>query len=199
MATFLDIGLAQHFSVVFTVLLVFVLVFALLEKTKILGDNKGLNSIVALCLAVMTLFLPGVVAVIAHMAPWFVLILMFLIMLLTLLMAMGTKWEQIAKYASADFQVAHWFVLIILIIVFVGALSTVYGETLLPYSGGKVIQDNESSPQGVLGEDGTVTDTGDFNKNVGRVIVHPKVLGLLLVLMIGALAVKLLTGRVISK
>ena len=56
MATFLDIGLAQHFSVVFTILLVFVIVFAVLEKSKILGGNKGLHSLIALSLAMLMLF-----------------------------------------------------------------------------------------------------------------------------------------------
>ena len=63
MATFLDIGLAQHFSVIFPVLFVFVIVFALLEKSKILGDNKGLHSLIALCLAIMLLFVPGLAKV----------------------------------------------------------------------------------------------------------------------------------------
>jgi hypothetical protein len=195
MATFLDVGLTQHFSVIFPILLVFVLVFALLEKTKLLGENKGLNSIVALCLAIMMLFIPGVVDVIAHIAPWFVLILFFLIMLLILLMAMGTKWETITKYASGEFDIAHWIILILLIIVFLGALGVVYGNTLLPYSGGKVVLDNASDPSGVIGEEGTVTDTGDFNANVGRVIFHPKVLGFLLIMMIGALSIKFLSVK----
>lgn len=192
MATFLDIGLAQHFSVIFPVLLVFVLVFAILEKTQIFGDKKGLHSIIALCLAVMMLFIPGVVQVVSMMAPWVVVLLLFIVFLMVLFMAMGVKWDQVVKYASGEFEVAHWFLLILMIIIFIGSIGSVYGNSMLPFSGGKVAAGNITQ----MNEDGTYsTDTGEFNQNVGSVIFHPKVLGLLFVLMVGALAIKLLSGK----
>ena len=47
MATFLDVGLFSYFNVIFPVLLIFALVFALLQKTKILGTNITINAIIA--------------------------------------------------------------------------------------------------------------------------------------------------------
>jgi hypothetical protein len=187
MATFLDIGLAQHFSVIFPVLLVFVIIFALLEKSKMLGENKGLHSLIALAIALMMLFVPGVTQVVSIMAPWFVLIFLLIIFFVLIMLAIGMKWEVFAGYMSR-WETPHWFLLVIALVIFVGALGSVYGGSMLPYSGGAT-QMNVST-EGV-GE-GLTTDTGDFNKNVGRVIFHPKTIGLVFLLLIGALTIKLL-------
>ncbi len=186
MATFLDIGLAQHFNVIFPVLLVFVIVFALLEKSKILGDNKGLHSLIALCIAIMMLFVPGVVQVIGIMAPWFVLLFILILFFFLLLLSLGTPMEKIVKVAAV-WQTPHWFFLIIGLIIFIGALGSVYGGAMLPYSA-------EPGEANVTAEVDTTTDTGDFNQNVGRVIFHPKTLGFFFLMMIGALTVRLLAS-----
>jgi hypothetical protein len=191
MATFLDIGLVGHFGVIFPVLLVFVIVFALLEKTKILGDNKGLHSLIALCIAIMILFVPGLTTVIAIMAPWFVVLFLLITFFLLLLMAFGTKWTSIVGVASS-WQTPHWFLLIIALVVFVGALAQVYGGSMLPYSESEVGSNVSVSEEGEV--EGASTDTGDFNRNVGRVIFHPKTLGLVFLLMIGSLTIRLLAG-----
>jgi hypothetical protein len=187
MATFLDIGLAEHFAVIFPVIFVFVIVFALLEKTKILGTNKGLHSLIALCVAIMLLFVPGLVKVIVIMAPWFVVMFLLVILFLLLLMAFGTKAEAISKVAS-DWGTPHWFLLIISLIIFVGALSSVYGSAMLPFS-------SENAGNVSASTTGTNTDTGDFNQNVGRVIFHPKTIGLIFLLLVGSLTIKLLAGQ----
>ncbi|MBU2561828.1 MAG: hypothetical protein KKD17_06020 [Nanoarchaeota archaeon] len=192
MATFLDIGLAQHFSVIFPVLLVFVIVFALLEKSKILGENKGLHSLIALCIAMMLLFVPGVIQVIGYMAPWFVLIFLLVFFFFLLLLAFGTPWDKIVGVAGS-WGTPHWFLLVIGLIIFIGALGHVYGQAMLPYSTEETAG-SESVNVTQEGVEGTSTDTGDFNSNVGRVIFHPKTLGMVLLLMIGSLAIKLLAS-----
>jgi hypothetical protein len=189
MATFLDIGLVQHFGVVFPVLLVFVIVFAILEKSKMLGENKGLHALVALSVAMMMLFVPGVVQVVAIMAPWFVLLFLFVFFSLFLLMAFGVKWERIVEYATKDWETPHWFLLIIGIVIFIGAIASVYGGALLPYSGETGTTMNASTDS-----TGTTTDTGNFNENVGRVIFHPKTIGMVFLLMVGSLTIRLLAA-----
>jgi hypothetical protein len=186
MATFLDIGLAQHFSVIFPMLLVFVIIFALLEKSKMLGDNKGLHSLIAFSIAMMMLFVPGVTQVISIMAPWFVLIFLLVIFFVMIMLAIGMKWETFAGYMSG-WETPHWFLLVIALIIFIGALGSVYGSSMLPYSGANTANATEG------GVTGTTTDTGDFNANVGRVIFHPKTIGLVFLLMVGALTIKLLS------
>lgn len=186
MATFLDIGLVEHFAIIFPILLVFVIVFALLEKSQILGDNKGIHSLIALSIAIMMIFVPGLIQVVMIMAPWFVVLFLLITFFLLLLMSFGTKWEAISGVANI-WQVPHWFLLIISLIIFIGALSQVYGGAMLPFS------EDGAATVSVNGEELT-TDTGDFNQNVGRVIFHPKTIGMVFILMVGALTIKLLTS-----
>ncbi len=191
MATFLDIGLAQHFNVIFPVLLVFVIIFALLEKSKIFGDNKGLHSLIALCIAMMMLFVPGVIQVIGIMAPWFVLIFLLVIFFFLLLLAFGTKMDAITKVASS-WGTPHWFLLVIGLVIFIGALGTVYGGSMLPYSNEARGDTTNFTATGDAPD--LTTDTGDFNSNVGRVIFHPKTIGMVFLLMVGSLAIRLLAS-----
>ena len=190
MATFLDIGLIQHFQVIFPVLLIFVLVFALLEKSKMFGENKGLHSLIALCLAMMMLFVPGVVQVFSIMAPWFVLIMLLITFFMIMLVFLGVKYESIIGYVSRDWYALHWFLLIIGLVIFIGALGTVYGGTMLPFS-------DEGGNTTVTAADGTTsTDTGEFNSNVGRVIFHPKTIGMVFILMMASLTIRLMGGAI---
>lgn len=189
MATFLDIGLLEHFSVIFPILLVFVILFAILEKSGIFGENKGLHALISLSVALMMLFVPGVVQVITIMAPWFVLIFLLIIFFLFLLLAFGTKVDAIVEQAS-HWGTPHWFLLVLGLVIFLGALGSVYGGSMLPYSSeaaGKQVNVTE------IGDvEGMSTDTGVFNENVGRVIFHPKTIGMVFLLAVGALTIKLL-------
>ncbi|MBW2964541.1 hypothetical protein KY363_03705 [Candidatus Woesearchaeota archaeon] len=189
MATFLELGLIEHFAVIFPVLLVFVIMFALLEKSKILGDNKGLHALIALCLAIMMLFVPGLPTVLVIIAPWFVIMIILITFFLLLLLSFGTKWDSIVKVASV-WQTPHWFFLIIGLVIFIGALASVYGSSMLPYSD----EGGTASVNVTDSTTGTSTDTGDFNQNVGRVIFHPKTIGLIFIFLVGSLTIKLLCG-----
>ena len=77
MATFLEIGALRYFSIIFPALLVFVVVYALFEKLKILGENKSIHAIVAIVLAFMVLLIEDIANLINFISPWFVLMFIF--------------------------------------------------------------------------------------------------------------------------
>ncbi|MBI5398496.1 hypothetical protein HZB03_03455 [Candidatus Woesearchaeota archaeon] len=186
MATFLEVGLLQHFSVIFPVLLVFVTVFALLQQSKMFGENKGIHSLIAISIALLMLFSPGVVQVIGIMAPWFVLIFIFILLILLGFKFLGVSDKSIAETMSS-WGTIHWFLLVIGIIIFIGAISSVYGASLLPFSGAATTTIATAGGN-------TTTSTGDFNANVGRTIFHPKVIGTVFILVVGSFTIKLLCG-----
>lgn len=199
MATFLDIGLTSYFGSIFVMLFVFVLLFAILQKSSILGKNKGLHGIMAFCISVMTLFVPGVVTIIGVMTPWFVLLFILFAIFMVILNFMGVSESKITSYMSHDWQVVHWFLFVIALIVFIGAIGTVYGGSLLPYSGANAENASLQLSDGSMknadgGLTGQTTNTGDFNQNVGRVIFHPKTIGLVFVLIVASLTIRLLCG-----
>jgi hypothetical protein len=99
MATFLDIGLLQKFGLIFPFLFVLVVVWGVLSTTKFLGDKKFIHGIVALVLALLVLFSTTLREVINNMAPWFVLIFIFIVLLLLGLKTFGMTNSEI----QADF------------------------------------------------------------------------------------------------
>lgn len=189
MATFLDIGLIQHFQVIFPVLLIFVLVFVLLGKSQMFGDNKGMHSLIALCLAIMMLFVPGVIQVFSIMAPWFVIIIVGIFFFMLILLFVGVKPSVLVDDVSGKWTSIHYFLLVVALVIFIGALGTVYGSSMLPFSNeGNVTAANVD----------TSTDTGDFNQNVGRVIFHPKTIGMVFILLVASFTIRLM-GTVAKK
>ena len=82
MATLLDLGLLRYFSVIFSFILVWALVFALLQKTKILGDKAGLNVLLAVAVAFLVSLSDNVVQIINFMIPWFTIAIIFFVLLI---------------------------------------------------------------------------------------------------------------------
>ena len=186
MATALDLGLFGYFGAVFPVLLVFVVTYAILTKSEFFGKNKGLHSLMAFAVAMMLLFVPGVVQVIQNMAPWFVLLFVFFILTILTFQFLGVKDADIVKVVSGDWGAIHWIILGIILIILIGSLGSVYGGSLLPFTEDGQASVSEST-------DDFNTDTGDFNRNVGRTLFHPKVVGLIFLLLIGAATIRLMS------
>jgi len=71
MATFLDLTVLRYFSIIFTFILAFVIVYGFLEVFKMFGsDRKGLHAWVALAMAFLVVLTSSVVNVIKFALPW---------------------------------------------------------------------------------------------------------------------------------
>ncbi len=170
MATLLDVGLLGFFSQIFTFLLVFVFVYAVLQKTKILGGEKNIDALVGVALAFITLLVPGVSKLLTLSAPWFIL-MFFLIFLIALMsMFMGANTESL-KFALTN-EGLIWWIIIIGVLIVLGAASQVYGKDVLSVTASNA-----------------TTTSGQVITNAGATIFHPKVLGVALILIIASLAV----------
>lgn len=87
MATFLDVSGLQYFSSIFVFLFVWLVVFATLTWTKVLGDNKFVHALVGLLLAIFVLISPVATSVVADVAP-FLAVIFLLIVLVNIAMQM---------------------------------------------------------------------------------------------------------------
>src|SRR3989344_2483541 len=81
MATFLDVGILENFSIVFAFLFVLVVMYGILSVTHMFKDNKALQGFVALLVAVIMLLMPKLNQVILLMVPWMTLIFIVMMML----------------------------------------------------------------------------------------------------------------------
>jgi len=169
--------LLPYFSDLFSVLLVFVVLYAILEVTKVLGgDSRGINSIVALCLALMLLLSKDMMSVVKIMTPWFVLLFIFIMFLLISFRWMGVSESAITSTMSV-WKTPHYFLLAAGIIIFIAAIGSVYGNSLLPYTS----------------QGGNVSDN-QFTQNIGATFFNVKILGLVFLFMVGVFTILLLAG-----
>lgn len=178
MASILDIGLLDYFVPVFIFLFIFGILFALLEKVKIFGENKGLNALISFAIAFLFVLTPDLLGVVKIMTPWFTIMFVFVIMIVLLFMFVGVKEGAIAETFSERSMV--WIVVIISLIILVYALTQVYGAQI-----------QNINVEGNATADGSPSMTSQ----VGKILFHPRVLGMLLLLLIAAQAIRFLASR----
>lgn len=185
MATFLEVGVLNYFSIIFPALLVFAIVFAVLEKFKLIGGNRALNAIVAIVLAFIVMLSSDIVQIITFISPWFVLVFIFGILLILVYRIMGASEESISVFIQND-RAVNWFIFIIGAIIVIAGISHVYGQRLLPVTTTGVISNATAMQPGS-------TATGQFSGNVAATFFNPKVLGFLLIMFVAVFSIGLLT------
>lgn len=178
MVTFFDVGLFQYFNVIFPILLIFSIVFAILHKTKILGENATINAVVAISLALMSLLSPTLIDVISFMAPWFVLVFIFVILLVLMYQLLGATEKDILGALKSE-KTIQWAVIGVGVIILFAAFANVLGQKMLTMQ-----------PEAIEGEEAPSA----FEKNIYTILFNPKVLGLIFVFLIAIFTVAFLAG-----
>lgn len=183
MVTVLDIGLLQTFDIIFPVLLVFALLFALLQKTKVVGASVSINAIISVAIAFMVLLSDTLVDIINFMTPWFAVVIIFFVLMILIFQVFGAKESDIAG-ALKD-KTLLWTIVGIGLLIAIAAIFSVLGQSFTEAAfeeGGEV----------------TVTDAGvatkSFSGSLMATLFHPKVLGLIILFAIAIFAVALLSG-----
>jgi hypothetical protein len=188
MVTFLEIGLLRYFSIIFPALLVFALVYALLQKTQMLGKSISMNAIIAIVAAFLVMLSEDVIALINFIAPWFILFFLFIVLLLIVYKIFGASDENLKSFITTDRPV-QWAIFAVGVLIVVAGLSHVYGQRLLP-----VTLENETNLTSVQA---VGTATSSFRENVTRIFFNPKIIGLILIMFIAVFAIALLTRETI--
>lgn len=113
MATFLDVTGLEHFSSIFVFLFVWLVVYAILLWTKILGDNKFVHALIGLLLAIFVLISPLATNIVANVAPFLAVIFLFIILISVASTMLGANIE--------SFPALKGLVLVFIVIVVVVA------------------------------------------------------------------------------
>lgn len=170
--------LLGRFSLIFPFLFVLVVVYALLAKFKILGENAAVHGLVALMMAALFMFSKKAITIINIMAPWFVILFVFVIFILMSFMLFGFQEKDFlaaVKEGSYGSTIAYWIIGIALVIT-LGAVSSV------SFGGGTAPQETGDASSSEAPTPGEVSSAG--SGAFWATIFHPKVLGLLLILLI---------------
>ncbi len=126
MANMIDISGINFFMPVFSFVFVVVIVYAILIKTKLLGESKFIIGTVSFIMAVVYMSLTSAELYVKTIIPWFVIL--FIMVFLVLLVA-GLSTKELDKMMTTKFA---WVVVAILIIVFVVAAIRVFNPVFHP-------------------------------------------------------------------
>lgn len=186
MATILDTSLIQSFDVIFPVLLVWVIGYATLEKTEVLGKSHGVNGFVAAILGLTVLLSNSVINLINEIAPWYALAIVFFILFFLLFRIFGAEDDNFKEAIKR--KEVYWIVIGIGLVIFAGGVANTFGQdfTNEAFNDGSV---PTPTPDGL----GTTTN---FEQNTVDILFNPKVLGVMVIFGMLIAAIALLTGNV---
>ena len=183
MATVLDVGLIEYFSFIFPVLLIFAIVFAILQKSKAVGESPAINAIIAIIAGLLMLLSNEAMQVINFMIPWFAVAILFFILMLLLFKVFGLKDESLVT-AVKD-KAVYWTLIGISLAIIGVSMGNVFGQ--------QALEDGQGVDGGVVSGDGS-TVSGNFEGNVFSILSNSKVLGMIIIFAIAIFAIALLTG-----
>jgi len=171
MATFLDISGLEHFSKFFVFLFVWLVIYALLQYTKVFGEakeNQAIGVILGLIVALFVLFSPIATGIIQYIAPWFAVIFVFII-----LAGIGLKMMGASSSDIGGTHIKTMIGVVIVIVLIIGSLSYVRDNITVP-------GDNETEAD--------YTESSNF-------IFHPSILGAIFILIVAIFTVALLAKK----
>lgn len=197
MATFLDVGLLEHFGVIFVILLIFLILFGLLEYIKAFGEaKKGLHAIIALVVALLFLVSKIATNMVKMMVPWFMVLAIFLFFTMFLIRMFGVKEKHMIELIK-DPNIHPWIIIFVVLILLL-SLGNAFGQSLLERGEAVKIPTNYSAQEPGIGLEPTAsgitsTTTTSFTTNLLNTLRHPKVLGMLFVFLVAMFALIFLT------
>ncbi|MFH1174064.1 MAG: hypothetical protein V1725_02970 [archaeon] len=198
MAGTIDVSLTGYFSVMFTFLFAFVLVYALLEYVKPFSDkaNKGWHAMIALCISILTVVYKPAVGIISFLAPWFLIMAIVIFFILFTLGIFGLKEKDFLSAVKHDTTI-YTFIIVFAIVFVVIALGTVFGQQFLSKGGSSTTSTTTGSDSASAG-DGSITNESvsagnTYRENVYDAIFHPKVLGFVFLMLVGVFTIVFMT------
>lgn len=120
MAEIFAIGFLENLKVLFVGILMYVIIYALLTKLKILGDKQPtINALVALLTAVIVSFSGVVTYAVSYAINWFVIIFFIVFLLIVLLLFLGVDMGAVTKTATGNAKpIMIAFGILFLVIIF---------------------------------------------------------------------------------
>jgi len=190
----IDLGIVGYFSPILLVIFVFAVIYGVMQWSKLLGDNKVVHSVIAFIAAIFVAIIsPSSATMLGLLIPWFTAIGIFLVLTIMLYKIFGTTDDQLRKVVSMP--MVYWTMFIIVIIIFLGALSQAFGQRQLSLTSG---ENMTSTGIDINRPDDLDTGTGNFNQNMAATFYNPKVLGMILLFLVGALTVATLSRPVVK-
>jgi len=178
MATPLDFGLLSQFQSIFPFILVFTVTFVILTKMPFFKDSKTFAGIAAFVLAVMSMFSPLAVRSLNLAAPWFVIYFIFLLFILIGIYTLGIEEKAVIDVLKGEkYSFINILSVTIMLVIVIGSI-------------GKAVTE-----QGGFGPGEEVGQEAEFYKT----FFHPKVLGVIFIMLIAFFTIMVLGRKIDTK
>jgi hypothetical protein len=169
----IDISFISYFSPLLAFLIVFVVIFALLKKTKILGEHWGTAMFISFVVASLFVSAAGIRTLTLTIIPWFAVLILSLIFIWMIILFMGDAGKSLHKPIGIIF-------IILLALIFLISGFVVFSETISPYLPSPTFGSGEIEPNTFF--------LLDF-------LYSPRVSGAILLIAIASLATWVLTRK----
>ncbi len=196
MATIFDMGGLTFFLPVFVFFFIFAIVYAVLEKTGLFGDEaKALNLIAAFSVAMISIFTGKLVDLVAIITPWIAFVFIVMLFLFAMFMFFGTKPGEgglsrgVGKHSFWNTIGEVPMLIIILVIVFMG-LTTVFESDVSPYQEEVQEVDEFGNVHTVIRE-----VEPDPSSETLKALTHPRLLSAMFLLIVAAISIKFLADK----
>ena len=97
MGSIFNMGFMEYSKIAITGVLIYAIIFVLLKKIKVFGENEKMSSLIALLTAIIVSFSGVVTYAVSYMINWFTIILFVVFLLMVLLLFLGVKATDISK------------------------------------------------------------------------------------------------------
>jgi len=169
----ISLGFLALFKPFFIFLFIFTLFYAVLNKTKILGPNNAIQLLVSFGMSMMFILAADPMEFVDLVVPWLGVLLIVFMAFVLLFMFLGFGGDQITKAISEPGIM--WTIVITLIVLLIIALTKIFGSEVASLTGDLPKEDDEK-----------------FLSTVGKILFSEKVLGMFLLLLVAAMAVRAL-------
>lgn len=112
----IDVSGINFFMPVFSFLFVFIIVFALLAKTKIIGDNKFVLLLISFIVAIVFMSFSSLELFLRTSIAWFIVLVIAVFLILIIGMFSSKDWVPKSGFA--------WVVIVVLLVIFL--ISAIY-------------------------------------------------------------------------
>lgn len=135
-----DVSAVTYFAPILAFMVVFALMFALLKKSKLLGENTFIQIFISFLIATIFVIAGSVRQVVLNVIPWFAVLLLALFFILMLAGFIGKSEDFIGKKMG-------WLFIAALIFIFIISGVKVFSGVLWPYLPGPAFGSGASDPE----------------------------------------------------
>ncbi len=193
MASLMDIGLLQFFSNLFLFLFIFAGTYALLVKSKLFGESKNLVSIIAIAVAIIVIVTDPVAEFLLYILPWFFVLSLVILMFIFAGKLFGVSDSSISNsFHWKKTPIVTWVIIFVVLIIVFG-FSNLYGQQLLENNPDINATSENGDGVSIVGDAQIPVNSNQYGSNVLATLTHPKVIGMVVILIVGMLAILLIT------